>query len=130
MAAWLLVHPWETGLDNSPAWDHPLAAVPADHTLFDTYTWRDVAHAGVGERPTNEDYTRYIRLMLMYRDHGDDDWVPAEAEFRVVDPAFNALWASSELALADIARPGRPIMIGIGRSRADHRGDGRSAVEP
>lgn len=101
----VLVHPWETGLDNSPAWDHPLAAVPADHTLFNTYTRRDVAHAGVGERPTNDDYARYIRLMLMYRDHGyDDDWVRAEAEFRVVDPAFNALWAWSELALADIAR--------------------------
>ena len=100
-----LVHPWETGLDNSPAWDHPLAAVPADHTLFETYTRRDVAHAGVGERPTNDDYARYIRLMLMYRDHGyDDDWVRAEAEFLVVDPTFNALWAWSELALADIAR--------------------------
>jgi hypothetical protein len=34
----VLVHPWETGLDNSPAWDHPLAAVPADLSLFDTYT--------------------------------------------------------------------------------------------
>ncbi len=101
----VLVHPWETGLDNSPAWDQPLAAVPADHTLFNTYTRRDVAHAGVGERPTNDDYARYIRLMLMYRDHGyDDDWVRAEAEFRVVDPAFNALWAWSELALADLAR--------------------------
>jgi hypothetical protein len=101
----VLVHPWETGLDNSPAWDHPLAAVPADHTLFETYTRRDVAHAGVGERPTNDDYARYIRLMLMYRDHGyDDDWVRAEAEFVVVDPTFNALWAWSELALADMAR--------------------------
>ena len=101
----VLVHPWETGLDNSPAWDHPLAAVPADHALFETYTRRDVAHAGVGERPTNDDYARYIRLMLRYRDHGyDDDWVRAEAEFVVVDPTFNALWAWSELALADIAR--------------------------
>jgi hypothetical protein len=100
-----LIHPWETGLDNSPAWDHPLAAVPADHTLFETYTRRDVAHAGVGERPTDDDYARYIRLMLMYRDHGyDDDWVRAEAEFLVVDPTFNALWAWSELALAEIAR--------------------------
>jgi Trehalase len=100
-----LVHPWETGLDNSPTWDHPLAAVPADHTLFETYTRRDVAHAGVGERPTDDDYARYIRLMLMYRDQGyDDDWVRAEAEFLVVDPTFNALWAWSELGLADIAR--------------------------
>jgi hypothetical protein len=101
----VLVHPWETGLDNSPAWDHPLAAVPADLSLFDTYTRRDVAHAGAGERPTDQDYARYIRLMLMYRDHGyDDDWVRAKAEFLVVDPAFNALWAWSELALAEIAR--------------------------
>jgi glycogen debranching enzyme len=100
-----LVHPWETGLDNSPAWDRPLAAVPADLSLFDTYTRRDVAHAGAGERPTDQDYARYIRLMLGYRDHGyDDDWVRAKAEFLVVDPAFNALWAWSELALADIAR--------------------------
>ena len=104
-----LVHPWETGLDNSPAWDHPLAAVPADLTLFETYTRRDVAHAGVGERPTDEDYARYIRLMLKYRDHGyDDDWVRAEAEFLVVDPAFNALWAWSELALAEHRPSARP----------------------
>jgi glycogen debranching enzyme len=83
--------------------------VPADLTLFETYTRRDVVHAGVGERPTDEDYARYIRLMLRYRNHGyDDDWFRAEAEFCVVDPAFNALWAWSELALAEIApRVGR-----------------------
>jgi hypothetical protein len=99
-----VVHPWETGLDNSPAWDSPLRAVPADLGLFDTYTRRDLAHAGAGERPTDEDYARYIRLALAYRDHGyDDDWVRAEGEFLVVDPAFNALWAWSELALAELA---------------------------
>jgi hypothetical protein len=98
------VHPWETGLDNSPAWDAPLHAAPADLTLFDTYTRRDVAHAGVGERPTDEDYARYIRLALAYRDSGyDDDWVRREGEFLVVDPGFNALWGWSELALAEIA---------------------------
>ena len=99
-----VAHPWETGLDNSPAWDAPLDAVPADLSLFDTYTRRDLAHAGAGERPTDEDYARYIRLALAYRDHGyDDDWLRAEGEFLVVDPAFNALWAWSELALAELA---------------------------
>jgi hypothetical protein len=99
-----VVHPWETGLDNSPAWDAPLHAVPADLRLFETYTRRDLGHAGAGERPTDEDYARYIRLALAYRDHDyDDDWVRAEAEFLVVDPGFNALWAWSELALAGLA---------------------------
>jgi Mannosylglycerate hydrolase MGH1-like glycoside hydrolase domain len=109
-----LVHPWETGLDNSPTWDRPLAVVPADLTLFERYTRRDVVHAGVGERPTDQDYARYIRLMLKYRDHGyDDDWVRTKGEFRVVDPAFNALWAWSELALAEIA----PL---LGRDASEH----------
>jgi len=100
-----LVHPWETGLDNSPAWDAPLHAVPADLSLFDTYTRRDLHHARGSERPTNEDYARYIRLALAYRDCGYDDAIAqSSAEFLVVDPGFNALWAWSELALAALAR--------------------------
>ncbi len=100
-----VVHPWETGLDNSPAWDAPLHAVPSDLSLFKTYTRRDLDHAPAGERPTDEDYSRYIRLALAYRNAGyDDDWVRQHGEFLVVDPAFNALWARSELALAEIAR--------------------------
>ena len=118
-----VVHPWETGLDNSPAWDSPLHAVPADLGLFDTYTRRDLAHAGAGERPTDEDYARYIRLALAYRDHHyDDDWVRAEGEFLVIDPAFNALWAWSELALADLAEH-------AGADPAPHRSEARRITE-
>ncbi len=99
-----VVHPWETGMDNSPAWDDPLHAVEADLALFDTYTRRDLGHAGEGERPTDEDYARYIRLALDYRESGyDDDDVRAHGGFLVLDPAFNALWAWSELALAELA---------------------------
>jgi hypothetical protein len=118
-----VVHPWETGLDNSPTWDGPLRAVPADLGLFDIYTRRDLAHAGAGERPTDEDYARYIRLALAYRDHGyDDDWVRAEGEFLVIDPAFNALWASSELALAELAEH-------IGADPTPHRREGARITE-
>ena len=100
-----VVNPWETGLDNLPTWDAPLRAVPADLSLFKIYTRRDLDHAPATERPTNEDYSRYIRLALAYRDSGyDDDEVRQNGEFLVVDPAFNALWARSELALAEVAR--------------------------
>jgi hypothetical protein len=109
-----VVHPWETGLDNSPAWDEPLHAVPADLSLFDSYKRRDTDHAKASERPTDDDYARYIRLALAYRDAGyDDDWVLSSGEFIVLDPGFNALWAWSELALAEMARA-------LGRDPARH----------
>ena len=61
-------------------------------------------HAGDRERPTDEDYARYIRLAGAYRDHGyDDRWVADAGEFVVVDAGFNALWGWSEVALADLA---------------------------
>jgi hypothetical protein len=110
-----VVHPWETGLDNSPAWDGPRHAVPADLSLFESYKRRDIDHARASERPTDDDYARYIRLALAYRDGGyNDDWVRNSGEFIVLDPGFNALWAWSELALAEMARA-------LGRDPAGHR---------
>src|SRR5829696_1050449 len=112
-----VVHPWETGLDNLPTWDAPLHAVPSDLSLFKIYRRRDLDHAPATERPTNEDYSRYIRLALAYRDSGyDDDEVRQNGEFLVVDPAFNALWARSELALAEIARS-------LGQDPGGHRAE-------
>lgn len=121
----VILHPWESGLDNSPAWDEPLVAVPADPALLTTYTRRDLDHADAADRPTGEDYARYIRLALAYRDHSyDDAWALRSAEFCVADPAFNALWAWSELALADLISlavteglTNRPAESGI----AEHR---------
>ena len=99
-----IVHPWESGLDNSPSWDAPLARVPVDRSLLQRYQRRDLQHAGSDERPTDDDYARYIRLAANYRDSGYDDGrrLPS-TEFLVIDPLFNALWAWSEEALADIA---------------------------
>ncbi len=42
-----IVHPWESGQDNSPAWDATMAGVPADLSLLTTYRRRDQA----GGRP-------------------------------------------------------------------------------
>jgi hypothetical protein len=99
-----IVHPWESGMDNSPAWDESLHAVPADLDLLKVYRRQDLRHATAEERPTDHDYARYIRLVLDYRDRGyDDHRYLAGSLFSVVDPLFNALWAWSEEALAEIA---------------------------
>ncbi|WP_410641786.1 amylo-alpha-1,6-glucosidase [Amycolatopsis sp. lyj-346] len=90
-----IVHPWESGMDNSPAWDEPLARVsPATG-----FVRRDLTHGEAGDRPSDDDYGRYVRLAADYRDSG----YRAMGAFAVEDPGFNALLADAELALAEIA---------------------------
>ncbi|MEU7786999.1 trehalase family glycosidase [Amycolatopsis sp. NPDC049159] len=90
-----IVHPWESGMDNSPAWDEPLARV----TPSSGFVRRDLAHGTEADRPSDADYGRYVRLAADYRDSDYRDF----GDFVVEDPGFNALLADGELALAEIA---------------------------
>ncbi|MFD1828178.1 hypothetical protein ACFSJS_00680 [Streptomyces desertarenae] len=108
-----VVHPWEPGMDNSPAWDVPLSRVePADPASFHR---ADLDHGAAADRPTDLDYARYVRLASDYRDHGYRDG-DAPHPFAVEDPGVNALLIASEHALAEIAAevaadpaPGRTV---------------------
>ncbi|MEU0024573.1 hypothetical protein [Streptomyces sp. NPDC006335] len=94
-----VVHPWEQGMDNSPAWDLPLSRVtPAPARSFRR---ADLDHGAAEDRPTDLDYGRYVRLATDYRDGGYADG--CAGGFAVEDPAFNALLIASEHALARIA---------------------------
>jgi len=103
----VIVHPWESGLDNSPSWDLELAGVPVGAGGPDTVPGRrrDLEHVDPGERPTDLDYARYIALAEAYRSAGyrDADALP-DHPFVMADPLFNTLLAWSEEALAKIAR--------------------------
>ncbi|MEU0213221.1 hypothetical protein ABZ235_35540 [Streptomyces canus] len=93
-----VMHPWEQGMDNSPAWDLPLSRVtPAPARSFRR---ADLDHGAAEDRPTDLDYGRYVRLATDYRDAGYAD---GGGQFAVEDPAFNALLIASEHALARIA---------------------------
>jgi alkylhydroperoxidase family enzyme len=98
-----VVHPWETGLDNSPAWDGALAAVPAD-TEGVAQLRRDTAHSAASDRPTDEDYARYIFIAATYRDRGYRDDDLQALPFCVVDPLFTTVLVEAERALADVAQ--------------------------
>jgi hypothetical protein len=96
-----IVHPWESGMDNSPCWDGPLARVePASSS---SYRRADLDHGCPADRPTDLDYGRYVRLAEHYRSHGylDEDGSPPP--FAVEDPGLNALLIAAEHALAEIA---------------------------
>jgi hypothetical protein len=99
-----IVHPWESGLDNSPAWDEPMAAVPAEAAVMRAYRRHDTAHADVAHRPTDLDYARYLAIVAAYRDRGYRDRELAEGHpFLVECPLFNAAFGAAEHALARIA---------------------------
>lgn len=95
-----IVHPWESGTDNSPLWDTVMARIPDDcKTALDR---PDLLHAEPGERPSQKEYGKYFWMAERYRDHGCDD-ADQDYPFLMEDPLFNTLLAVSELALADIA---------------------------
>jgi hypothetical protein len=95
-----IVHPWESGTDNSPLWDDALSRI-SDQPR-DPFPRPDLLHAGSGERPGNREYAKYYWLAERYRDHGCDD-ADGDYPFLFEDPLFNTLYAVSELALGLIA---------------------------
>jgi hypothetical protein len=110
-----IVHPWESGLDNSPAWDAILARIPADAKVMEHYKRRDTEVAVASHRPTNADYFRFIALAEAYRDNGYRDFDLLDRHSFIVEcPAFNTLYADAEHALAEIAEL-------VGADPAPHR---------
>ena len=99
-----IVHPWESGLDDSPAWDAPLAAVALPAAGVAPYERRDREHVDARERPSDAAYDRFVHLARLYRD-GDyaDDALAQRCPFAVEDPLFNAIWLWSTHAMAEIA---------------------------
>ncbi|MFC6017900.1 hypothetical protein ACFP2T_16995 [Plantactinospora solaniradicis] len=99
-----IVHPWESGLDNSPSWDEALAAVPVAPDVLRRYARRDNQVVASDHRPTDDDYARYLTIALSYREGGYRDAdLGMRHPFLVECPGFNALRGAAELALARIA---------------------------
>ncbi len=97
------VHPWETGMDNAPAWDGPLARVPVPPDLVPRRC--DLQAVPADQRPRDEDYRRYLALVLRFRALGwDQRRMAAESPFRVADPATHLLLLAAERDLAALAR--------------------------
>lgn len=97
-----LLHPWESGRDNSIDWDAALARVPTDG--IDAYQRRDTQHVDASQRPLKAEYDRYLWLVQCFRELGWDNAKLHDASpFKVVDPGFNAILIRSDSDLADLA---------------------------
>lgn len=62
-------HPWESGMDNSPAWDKALDRVPQ---VTRGYHRRDLEHVNGDQRPLQEQYDRYLYLVDFFKNHSFD----------------------------------------------------------
>lgn len=97
-----IIHPWESGRDNSVDWDAAFERVPTKGVA--PFTRRDTSHANPAHRPTDEQYRRYIWLVEHFRSLDWNNSVLHDASpFCVVDPGFNAILIRSCLDLAELA---------------------------
>ncbi|MFT2111406.1 MGH1-like glycoside hydrolase domain-containing protein [Marinomonas sp. 2405UD68-3] len=82
-------HPWESGMDNSPAWDDVLARVPQ---VQRSYQRRDLNHVDSDQRPLKEQYDRYIYLVDFFRDNEFDyQKIYDNCPFHIKDISLNAV---------------------------------------
>ena len=97
-----IIHPWESGRDNSVDWDVPFSRVPTDGVL--PFQRRDTQHANPEHRPTQAQYERYIWLVQLFRSlKWDNMALHDNSPFRIVDPGFNAILLRSCSDVAKLA---------------------------
>lgn len=97
------LHPWETGMDNSPAWDDALERVPTETRT--EIRRRDTGHVDAAFRPRGIEYQRFIHLVDLFREAGWDATRMLQlSPFKVADVGTNAILLRAErdlLALAE-----------------------------
>ena|SRR5215211_97801 len=98
-----IYHPWESGTDNSPRWDIPLEAVEVGR--IPRYERQDLNHVDHrSERPTDEEYDRYLWLVELVKRSRSDEMVLYESHpFLVKDVLFSAILVAANEALLQIA---------------------------
>jgi hypothetical protein len=100
----VIVHPWESGLDNSPVWDRDLADLTIPAGSLPPYVRHDTTRVQPADRPTDQAYDAFVYLAMRYRDTGYDDRAAFEqVPFAICGPLFAAIYVWSLHAAADIA---------------------------
>lgn len=97
-------HPWESGMDNSPVWDLPLKGITVPAELLPSYRRKDLQHVPISERPTDEEYDRFLYLLHIFKECDyNESKIFKESPFIIQGNLFNAILHSSNKALYQIA---------------------------
>ena len=86
-----ILHPWESGYDNSPIWDEPMEKVTIEKNL--KYKRADNKLVNPDHRPLNIDYDRYVSIKNNLRKKKyNPKKIFKSSLFNVVDVGFNSLF--------------------------------------
>ncbi|MGB0786187.1 MAG: MGH1-like glycoside hydrolase domain-containing protein [Alphaproteobacteria bacterium] len=91
-----IVHPWESGRDNLTDWDVGMNRVQPDTGLGE-YIRRDLEHVNAVQRPTKEEYDRYLTIVHHGRKIGwDQKEMGRSSPFRMVCAGMTAILLAAE----------------------------------
>ncbi len=97
-----IYHPWESGADNSPAWDAPMANIAVGD--LPPYERHDLKHADPSMRPTMAEYDRYLWIVeVMKRGRYDEATTYRTSPFLIKVVWFSAIFVAANDALLKIA---------------------------
>ena len=99
-----IVHPWESGRDNSIDWDIGLdnIKIPGD---LGQYKRRDTVHVDKSERPTKEHYDKYMSIVKFGRDISWDHLkIYNDGPFLMSDPGVQFILLRSSKDLLKISK--------------------------
>ena len=98
-----IIHPWESGYDNSPLWDFALSKINVDKNL--SYERRDLKVSNNDERPLNKDYDCYITLLNQFKsDNYNPNKLLNNSMFNIIDIGFNSIFLKANKDLIELLK--------------------------
>jgi hypothetical protein len=98
-----IFHPWESGRDDSPIWDDALARVKI--TVMPKFERLDVKAASSSERPSDEEYNKFIFLVDTMKLYNYDQKIMYEKyPFKIKEVLFSSILYVANWTLLQIAK--------------------------
>ena len=98
-----IIHPWESGRDNSTDWDTALSNINVPQNL-EKYFRKDITYVDGLERPSNDHYDRFMTILKFGR---NSNWnsikMYHQGPFLAIDPGVNFIFLRANKDLYKLA---------------------------
>lgn len=96
-----IIHPWESGIDNSIRWDEAMAKIKVHDVP--KYERIDNKKVNANQRPTDEDYDKFVFLIeILKKENYNIEELYEKYPFKIKDILFSSILYVANKALLDI----------------------------